>query len=191
MLLQRLKEETLPQHRSLEALLSMPPTRSAYLERVKCFFGYIEPWEGRVFASLQEFPSLINGRAKTAWLREDLVSLGLSEDAIAAIPRCENLPDLSSEAKALGSLYVWEGSTLGGQYISRHLRDRLAITPAMGGRFFWSYGADVGTNWRHFLSELNQCSSPQNDGAIIAGARDTFETLQRWAAIIECDGARN
>jgi heme oxygenase len=191
MLVQRLKEETLPLHKALESLLAMPATRLAYAERVKCFFGYIEPWERRVRSVLKEFPDVVNGRGKTDWLREDLSALGVSPEEMAALPRCEELPDLSSAARALGSFYVWEGSTLGGQIISRHLREELEIEPATGGRFFWSYGTEVGANWRRFLQELNGHSSSEADDAIVGGAMDTFETLQRWAEVTECDGARS
>ncbi|HEY9155092.1 MAG TPA: biliverdin-producing heme oxygenase, partial [Opitutaceae bacterium] len=107
--------------------MALPSTRPAYLERLKCFYGYIEPWERRVRSILREFPDVLAGREKTVWLREDLAALGVSSGDIDALPRCEELPDLTSAARALGSFYVWEGSTLGGQIISRHLREKLGI----------------------------------------------------------------
>jgi heme oxygenase len=50
---------------------------------------------------------------------------------------------------AVGCLYVLEGATLGGQFISRHLAT-LGIGPANGGLFFHGYGAKTGEMWKSF-----------------------------------------
>jgi heme oxygenase len=46
-------------------------------------------------------------------LAADLGALGLSVDAMEAVPQCP-LTELRDDMEALGSLYVMEGSTLGG-----------------------------------------------------------------------------
>ena len=190
MLLERLKEATFPQHRELESLMNLPTSRDGYIERLKCFLGYVEPWEQRVFTRLRNYPALLEGRAKTEWLKNDLAQLGLAASEISALPRCADLPELADVSVAVGSLYVLEGSTLGGQIISRHLREKLAIYPDTGGQYFNSYGSNTGKMWRGILDALLSFSSPDSDDRIVEGARETFRTLQQWFLATECHVAR-
>jgi heme oxygenase len=106
--------------------------------------------------------------------------LGCSEAVIETLPRCEALPEMATIGAALGSMYVWEGSTLGGQMICRHLHQLLGVTPLTGARYFSSYGDGVGRRWQEFRQILLDFSSPQNDPLIVAGAIATFESLQTW-----------
>ena len=79
---------------------------------------------------------------------------------------------------ALGSMYVFEGATLGGQFITRHLAGRFGLPAA--GEYFNSYGDDVGRMWKAFRGVLLEHSSPEADPVIIGAAVDTFERFGRW-----------
>jgi heme oxygenase len=46
-----------------------------------------------------------------------------------------NLPVINSLGRLVGALYVLEGSTLGGQLISRQLNQHLGLTLNTGARF--------------------------------------------------------
>ncbi len=47
-----------------------------------------------------------------------------------------NLPVINSLGRLVGALYVLDGSTLGGQLISRQLNQHLGLTLNTGARFF-------------------------------------------------------
>ena len=62
-------------------------------------------------------------RGKAVLLEQDLRNLGLSEEQIKQIPQCNDneLPDISTPARLFGYLYVIEGSTNGGQIMTKRL----------------------------------------------------------------------
>lgn len=180
MLLQKLKSDTRSSHSRLEGLNGLPETREAYEAQLGLFLGFVEPWEARMAETLGPDDFLREGRGKTEWLRSDLRELGWDAARIAALPRCEDLPGGASRLELLGACYVLEGSTLGGQLIARHLRERLGLDVELCGRYFRSYGAEVGAKWQGFREELLRHSSSENDSKIIAAARDTFEKLAVW-----------
>lgn len=179
MLLERLKTETLPQHRSIEAVLPIPSTGEEYAKRLEGFLGFVEPWEAGVTQALRARPEVIEGRLKAEALREDLRALGYSDRQILALPRCENLPSSVTEAEALGSMYVMEGSTLGGQFIVRQLRSTLGLG-SEATRYFSSYGPEVGKRWQEFRQHLQNFSSAENDNVMVESARQTFVALENW-----------
>jgi heme oxygenase len=91
------------------------------------------------------------------------------------------MPDLSGVSRILGSMYVLEGSTLGGQIIARHFRRHVAgLEDGRGCSFFECYGPDVGTRWREFQGVLRAHSSPSADDTMVAAAGETFVLLQSW-----------
>ena len=80
----------------------------------------------------------------------------------------------------MGALYVTEGSTLGGQLISRHLAQRFGWKNGEGHRFFSCYGAETGRMWASFREELTRLSEPSPEDMIVDGARKMFRTLHNW-----------
>lgn len=91
-------------------------------------------------------------RRKMPLLEHDLELLGLTNTERALLPICQELPALPSLANGLCCMYVLEGATLGGQIISRHLAQHIAVTPITGGAFFASYGAQP---LRHSIAGLS------------------------------------
>lgn len=82
---------------------------------------------------------------------------------------------------ALGSLYVLEGSTLGGQVLTRHFRESLGLADSSL-HFFHSHGPLVGKRWKEFCAALETFGA-QNGPAqesVIAGAADSFTSVMRW-----------
>ena len=124
------------------------------------------------------------------------MALGRSDAALAATPRCTDLPDCTTPEQLLGCLYVIEGATLGGRSITRHLQIRLGLTPESGGAFFDGYGAQTGSHWKAFCTMLSENADRQmshsaddsadhfsvesRHAAIVAGANQTFATLTHW-----------
>jgi heme oxygenase len=182
-LLDQLRIRTRPQHDRLEHsldLLGKPLEQPRYRAVLACFLGFLAPWEARLIEVLDRegHPELYAGRRKIGLLEADLADLGLSPSEVASLPRCQDLPRINGLAAALGSLYVIEGSTLGGQVISRHAKCISGQPQSF--RYFQSYGAEVGKMWKTFCNDLLAHSSPATDPAIVAAAEETFEALGRW-----------
>lgn len=133
--LERLRAETRLHHGAIETsldLVSATLTLGAYRHTLVRFHGFYRPlevdmqavgvWTGCGFD--------MGARWKTALLKADLRSLGVSEPALLAV--CIDLPPHANLAAAFGCLYVLEGATLGGQIINRALEKSLGITPQAG-----------------------------------------------------------
>lgn len=172
------KARTAPLHRQLEAnpinaaLLTDTLSLEAYAHLLARYFGFYDALETHLSAYLAFHP-------KTPWLHADLVQLG---SAPAMLPRCARLPRITGTSAAVGSLYVLEGATLGGQIITRHLRKTLPGAPT---RFFRGYGTQTGTRWKAFLEKLE--AHPQDD--VIAAAKATYRCFDAWLTASPAPGA--
>jgi len=146
-----------------------------YSRILQGFDAFLSQWEPRLAAALpQRLLPWFAGRSRAPLARKDLQALGAQRlDGTAAMP---DLPDL---AAALGSLYVIEGSALGGQVIARGLASRHAIGPETGGAYFWGWGAETGARWREFRALLE--SELADDAA--AGARACDAAVQTFEAL--------
>lgn len=182
MLLDDLKQQTRSDHTRLEAINGMPATRAEYVALLESFYGYVAAWERKLAEHVAAEDPLRQNREKTAWLEADLAHFNYAPADRDNLPLCSDLPSTASREHILGACYVLEGSTLGGQFIARHLERSLGLTDGQGYRYFRSYGGDVGAKWNAFREELVRHSSLDADPTIIAGARDAFEKLARWFA---------
>lgn len=187
-LLAQLKHHTADAHAALESRLNVfeqVRTRDDYRRLLARFFTLHEPIEARL-ANAADWPALgfdFSARRKAALLRDDLRALGASETDLAALPRAHDLPAVATLAEAIGCLYVLEGSTLGGQILSKHFQTALGLTPETGARFFHGYGAQTGARWREFglWAEAQSESANEDFEADAAhGARQTFHTFAQW-----------
>jgi heme oxygenase len=84
---------------------------------------------------------------RIGWLNTDLASLGLAKDLPAD---AWQPPVISSTAELVGALYVIEGSTLGGQVISRQISASIGLTASRGARFFNGWGEQTEARWQAF-----------------------------------------
>jgi heme oxygenase len=106
--------------------------------------------------------------------------LGLDAQDMEELPRCVDAAELARDMdRAMGSLYVLEGATLGGRVISRHLR-RLSWRTARRLAFFNPYGAETGAMWMAFCVRAAALSRPTRDPQIVGAAVETFGTIHRW-----------
>lgn len=182
--LHRLRHETRDQHDAIERTLMLMDegvSRDEYRQRLEQFHGFYAPVEERIFGHASPLASWLQlaPRRKAPLLDADLATLG--GQAAAQLPVCCHLPPLDSAADYFGCMYVLEGASLGGVLISRHIQKTLGVTPASGGRFFYGYGEQTGAMWQEFRSAVTAFSSVCDEhDAVVASARATFETLQRW-----------
>jgi len=179
-LLARLRAVTRSAHDKLEGTLGLLDERldlEAYRKVIERFYGFWCNWEPQVAALFQD-AAFLDPRRRMHLLRADLAALGLSGHAVAMLPLCP-LPVLRNGVEALGSLYVMEGSTLGGRVIERNVERRLGFNGRGGCSYFAGYGTHTGSMWRLFLARLDQV--PAADAEQVAGgAAATFERLAWW-----------
>lgn len=152
-----------------------------YITLLKRYFGFYNPLEQRLraptWSSANQLQEL---RWKTEWLREDLRYFGLEADRLEALPVCDQLPPVDTVSNRLGCLYVLEGSTIGGQFIVRHLQRQFGLAKDRGATFFHGYGVNTSEMWDRFCALLDQHANPSSDDAVIASALVTFRSLHRW-----------
>lgn len=185
-LLQILKAETRPHHERAERvvrLVSPDLTLSGYRRHLEALHGLYAPLEASLAARLEGlYPELrLAERWKLPLLEEDLRALGHEDASLARLPRPARLPSLPGVPEALGTLYVLEGATLGGQLLLRHLTRHFEGISAGGFAFFRAYGEAVGPMWKAFGEVLlRACPEPALAPRVVRGAQDTFDTFEVW-----------
>ena len=182
-LLAELRARTAEAHTRLEHdldLLREPLQMQHFIHLLERFHGFHAVWEPRVARMLSKEAAFLTPRRRTHRAAQDLMALGHSKRDIAELPLCLAAARLvSSPAAAIGSLYVLEGSTLGGQIISRRLQSAYWL-PLDGLGYFDPYGPATVTMWRHFRLWAESASKHGSADAIVAAAVATFQTLQDW-----------
>lgn len=149
------------------------------LRRFRAFYAAIEP---RLLAiadpRLEEFR--ISERLKAKTLDADLAAISDVGETFALSD--ENVPAVKSFTDALGILYVLEGSTLGGQVITRHFQKTLPeLSPARGLAFFNGYGTRTRERWMEFMGLLNARGSALSEderSEVAQSARATFQAME-------------
>jgi len=157
---------------------------ASYRQFIQWLFGFYAPLETQLMTvSSWKAVGLDYGpRQKTPRLRQDLLALGDTDTIIEALPRCDHLPPLMSEAQLWGCLYVIEGATLGGQIIMKHLHRNLGLSANSGGSFFDGYGCETGPQWKAFCAAITTYGEDATGGrnAMLSSANHTFDALSEW-----------
>ena len=108
------------------------------------------------FLNSHTVPFDYSTRQKLPQLRDDLIFLNQyspiqSNRTVHPIKPLK----IKSVGELIGVLYPIEGSTLGGQLISRHLKGGLDFSPDRGARFFNGYGDKTTARWEEFCHFAN------------------------------------
>lgn len=174
----RLRAGTAAAHEALESaldLLHQPLDRQRFIRVLTGFHGFHRAWEPALAATL---PPPLQPLSRLPLIEDDLRRLGLDAAALHEAPACTEAAFIEGDADAaLGSLYVLEGSTLGGRVISRAVAGA-AWCPPGGLRYFDPYGAATGRRWRCTLDRLAAAAADAE--RVEAGALRTFRVLQEW-----------
>jgi heme oxygenase (biliverdin-IX-beta and delta-forming) len=166
-----------------EATFSVP----GYTTLLKRFYGFYAPLEP-LLQKHSEIQQLQDGSSRTRlpWLTQDLLALGVKQEALAELPTCTTLPVLETPAQVLGCMYVIEGSTLGGQMIAKKLHSMWpqnhSVAPETALHFYTAYGAEIGPKWKFFKEHLNQRLGLLPVPEAMEAARGTFLALEQWFA---------
>lgn len=143
---------------------------ASYRDLLARLYGFYVPFEAEAGIGVD----------RSGWLREDLASLGLTSEALRALPRCADIPSLANAGRRLGALYVVEGSALGGRVLARKL-SRLFVGSEIAGRRFFLSGGSPSGSWSGFLGQL---AAVPDDRAvwrdIVLAAMETFEVFEDW-----------
>lgn len=174
-----LREATQERHGAIESLLRLdaclPLPR--YRRVLSGFESFLSAWEPHVRGALPAaLAAGFEGRSRLPFVRADLRAL--DEPAGEPLRGLDDALPLPDTAAALGSMYVLEGSALGGQVIARQVRDRFGFSPAHGAAYFHGWGEATGRHWREFR-ELLAAEVPAgaaSDSACEAACR-TFDLL--------------
>jgi heme oxygenase len=183
--LKRLRQETALKHAATEEtvpLMRDTLTRAEYAECLRRFYRVVHAWDswcdGHAPADLLP---LMQGRRRADLLVDDLRHLG--EAAPDTTPWDRMLQTVSGDPRSvfLGRMYVMEGSTLGGQYIAKHVEERLGLTHGEGDSFFVGYGDATSARWQEFRAVLADVPDIETD-TVIESAKlmfDLFEEAMR------------
>jgi heme oxygenase (biliverdin-IX-beta and delta-forming) len=150
--LPELRAATRIQHDRIEQLLALdaPMPLARYAAILQGFQRFLLAWEAELRDALPaRLQDWLAERSRLAFVAHDLAFLGaeLPRPSWRAVPAC--LPE-RSVAAAFGSLYVIEGSALGGQVITPRLKRDLGLEPGRGASYFHGHGEGTGARWREF-----------------------------------------
>jgi heme oxygenase len=169
-----LRAATHDRHERIDALMNLGRMREPgrYPRVLQAFDAFLAGWEPAVAAALPErFEPWLQARSRRPFLQSDLRALGLPS-AQPVVP-----PVLASAGAAWGSVYVMEGSALGGRVIARTLAD-MGLDAEHGAAYFHGWGDATGAMWREARERL--ASELAEPGALVQaceGACATFDTL--------------
>jgi heme oxygenase len=184
MILARLRRETAALHQDVERevdLLSPTLSTQRYIRILQAFHVFFIPWESALDAYCPaSFVETWRGQKRAHQLEHDLRTLHSTEETVPSVT--VKPPDLSDLGHWLGALYVIEGSTLGGQIISRHLETHFGWHDGSGYSFFRGHGDNTATQWRLVCAALEGAAALDNQ--IIAGAHLTFVQLRRCLRLL-------
>ncbi|MBJ6143661.1 biliverdin-producing heme oxygenase [Hymenobacter sp. BT559] len=175
-LLQALRLETRPAHDQLEQntfnqqLTAGTITEAATVHFLTKMYGFLVPYEAQLRQQDLGPEWEVATRQRAHLILEDL------QLPAGQLPACPDMPPLGTWPQLLGAMYVLEGSTLGGQVISRQLAK--ANIPLRS--YFSGYGERTGPLWKVFCQLLSQEATPDNQAEIVQSASLTFQKLDAW-----------
>lgn len=175
-ILTRLRTETRPYHEALEEnsfnqeLTAGRPSREATEHFLTKMYGFMEPYEQRLRQHSFGPAWNIDQRYRAHLILQDLPV------EVPTPPLCPSMPPLNTWPQLLGAMYVLEGSTLGGQVITRQLAKAGIPTRA----YFSGYGDQTGPLWKSFCQLLVQEATEENQDEIVESASRTFQHLHAW-----------
>jgi len=182
----RLNMETRAQHPDADGgwleLMSLDTTRPRYLYQLIATYGFEAPIESALAMTPQMGNVIqLRQRARSGFIVQDLLSLGLTPSRIARLPQCSQIVPFRDQSEALGWMYVLERATLLHDAIRRHLEARLPTVRAWS--YLSAYDGIASARWAEFGYVLDE--QPANADQIVAAARTAFDCHRRWFAIHE------
>jgi heme oxygenase len=180
---EQLKSYTRTNHQELEKLLVSKMrgirTQEHYVDLLQLFYNYFGAVEEQInqYIGTEHLKDHLQ-RRKTSSLLNDITALGATANKTISQ---EDLPVFENHLQAFGALYVLEGSTLGGPYISKMIQKQLDKQDTEGLSFFNSYGEETETMWNMFKAVLDrQAGNEAEQNVILQSADETFLKFKSW-----------
>ena len=174
----QLRERTREAHEQMEQTLDLLRPgfgREDYARIISRWYGFFAVWEPASFAIFPDPMAVyLDARRKLPMLRADLEGLGIDPSSLPRV--VPTSLDWTTPASALGTLYVVEGSTLGGQVIVKKVQERLGLQSA----YFASYGPETGRRWQETKRLLDDPPFPADPATVAHAASRTFDFLAGW-----------
>ncbi|ULT29176.1 biliverdin-producing heme oxygenase [Sphingobacterium sp. E70] len=140
-----------------------------YAEVLKGFYAYFRAVEDNIapFVTAEVLPDLAE-RRNSSYIKNDIETLGGNVDSLPEA----TAPTVNNVLEALASLYVLEGSIMGGPYIVQML-NKYGVNK--GTSFFEGYGENSREMWAGFTAVLNKyAEDPATYDHAVEIANQTF-----------------
>jgi heme oxygenase len=182
MLSEKIKISTKNSHQSLENKLIAPMKsihdQESLAQLLVLFYSFFGGLELNINKHIDyTFLPDYADRRKTASLVSDLDALNT---ALPSLASDDDLPNINNHFEALGALYVIEGSTLGGKFISKMVRQQIDLPTVEGLSFFDGYGSNTDSMWQFFKQFMDQPLKAEEEAIVIQSANDTFAKFSQW-----------
>lgn len=151
-------------------------SKEDYIRLLARLYGFYGPMERSIrwYLAGEDLPFSIGAR-RSDDLRRDIAESGITVDLLEDD---DALPVIDSFPRALGALYVLEGSTPGGPIIAEMVHRHLGLRGSLS--FFNGYGAATQKRWQSFKDFLDRPRNRSRRQEILAAAQDTFITFKNW-----------
>ena len=157
-------------------------TEELYRSVLLRFYCFVHGWESWAAINVpQELRPLLLERQRSHLPEADLLYF---DERRPSLQYVFSGPRLPGKAAFLGAMYVIEGSTLGGQYIARHVEHALGLSPGNGDAYFRGYDDKTGGMWREFQNTLEVLNDKEAD-AVTDAAKKMFSVFGEWMAHLE------
>ncbi len=178
--IQRLRQETEADHHKVEGavpLMHQGLNQAEYVQCLRHIYGVVTAWEERAATIAPEWlqPVLL-ARQRRPLLELDLAWFGVIEKDDWR----PTLPEMNSLSSLFGTMYVMEGSTLGGQFIARHVEAALHLSEGRGNSYFRGHGSQTGPLWKEFCEMLKLRIPDEQTDAVVVSAKAMFSTFGTW-----------
>lgn len=182
---ERLARSTRSDHDQIEQLMALDrPDFSVdnYFEHLVRFRRFYRDFESHLESSGTSAALFYSGgRRKLGLIDLDLNEVESLPQSMK--PKTDFASLLPTEAHLWGAIYVIEGSTLGGQFLTRKFEKTFGDAVRNRTHFFNSYGSQVGKCWQETVRTINQLQLSENETEnAIEGARRTFAAMGRYFA---------
>jgi heme oxygenase len=183
--LEKLRSATRSEHEAVESampLMQSGLTLEQYAEVLRRLYLLISSWEEWAQSSAPlDLTGMVRSRQRRALLEYDLSLIGMAQPRKAGNFPQRKIPGLCVEdrrfrASFLGTMYVIEGSTLGGRYIARRVEHALRLKAGEGCAYFRGYGDRTEEMWQAFRAVL--AGVPEDQSAhVIAASKAMFRVF--------------
>ncbi|MBR9917913.1 biliverdin-producing heme oxygenase [bacterium] len=180
MIRERIKSETKEAHDAVESvsyskeIMSGKLNEAQYKELIRVNYSLNKAFEQEWDKLNFEVPStlMLDHRSKIELLEKDMELLGVDPMELEHVNfKTSTFPEF------MGSLYVFEGSTLGGSVIKKQLEKNVELAHIKDFHFYKGYGDKTGMMWKLFLDELNKIEEKDQVDEAILAATTAFDQI--------------